>query len=243
MALDDDGDMDILAGNLGENTTLQASAQYPLEIYAADFDNNGVIDPLISCYINGQKHLLHERDLLINQIPGMKRRFPSYSRYAEASFSEILTAEEQEKAQHLQAHTLKSVILENNGDWSFTIYPLPNISQLSPIMSSQIRDFNGDGKLDILTVGNFSAAETTQIGKHDASQGELIFQSRNFTLHHATTIQTGFIFDGDLSRLKPLTIGNDDHLIYSTYGGKVKFLRIVDHNKNMYIACITFQIE
>lgn len=229
--LDDDGDMDLLVGNLGENTTLEASSQYPLEIYAADFDNNGVIDPLISCYINGQKHLLHERDLLINQIPGMKRRFPSYAKYAEASFSDILTPEEQEKAQHLQAYTLKSAILENKGNWSFTVHPMPNINQLSPIMSSQIRDFTGDGKPDILTVGNFSAAETTQIGKHDASQGELIVQFKNFSFQPANNVQIGFTFDGDLSRLVPLKIGDRDHLIYSTYGGRVKILSITDYNK------------
>lgn len=229
--LDDDGDMDLLVGNLGENTTLEASAQYPLEIYAADFDNNGVIDPLISCYINGRKHLLHERDLLINQIPGMKKRFPSYARYAEAAFSEILTPEEQEKAQHLQAYTLRSAILENKGDWSFIVHPLPNISQLSPVMSSQIRDFNGDGMLDVLTTGNFSAAETTQIGKHDASQGELIVQVNNFSFQPVNDIQMGFTFDGDLSRLVLLKIGNSDHLIYSTYGGKVKILSIIDYNK------------
>ncbi len=231
--LDDDGDMDLLVGNLGENTTLEATDQYPLEIYAADFDNNGVIDPLISCYINGQKHLLHERDLLINQIPAMKRRFPSYSRYAESSFSQILTPEEQEKAQHLQAFTLKSAILENKGNWSFTVHPLPNISQLSPIMSSQFRDFNGDGTLDILTVGNFSAAETTQIGKHDASQGELIGQFERLQLQPIRDYQLGFTFDGDLSRLIPLRVGAKDHILYATYGGKVKILSIIDYNKNI----------
>ncbi|MEO7049888.1 MAG: CRTAC1 family protein [Ferruginibacter sp.] len=42
--IDGDGDMDIIAGNLGENYKFQASIDKPFEVYAKDFDGNGTND-------------------------------------------------------------------------------------------------------------------------------------------------------------------------------------------------------
>ncbi len=38
---DNDGDMDYIVGNLGQNSFYKASDQYPVRIIAKDFDNNG----------------------------------------------------------------------------------------------------------------------------------------------------------------------------------------------------------
>ena len=40
---DNDGDIDYLAGNLGQNNLLRASTERPVRIYAGDFDNNGFL--------------------------------------------------------------------------------------------------------------------------------------------------------------------------------------------------------
>ncbi len=47
--MDNDGDMDIIAGNLGLNRQFRASKKEPLSICYGDFDGNGSIDPL-ACY-------------------------------------------------------------------------------------------------------------------------------------------------------------------------------------------------
>ncbi|MEI9944606.1 MAG: VCBS repeat-containing protein [Chitinophagaceae bacterium] len=44
--IDNDGDMDLVAGNLGLNCEYKASATEPMELYAADMDGNGSIDPV-----------------------------------------------------------------------------------------------------------------------------------------------------------------------------------------------------
>ncbi|MEI9909255.1 MAG: hypothetical protein WDO71_06110 [Bacteroidota bacterium] len=41
---DNDGDMDYIIGNLGQNSLYKATDQYPVSIYAKDFDNNGSYD-------------------------------------------------------------------------------------------------------------------------------------------------------------------------------------------------------
>ena len=58
--VDGDGDIDFIAGNLGLNNNYNASAKYPMKLYADDIDNNGKIDPVLFYYIkdeNGDRKL------------------------------------------------------------------------------------------------------------------------------------------------------------------------------------------
>jgi hypothetical protein len=43
--IDGDGDLDLIAGNIGLNHRLVTSEQYPVTMIAKDFDGNGSIDP------------------------------------------------------------------------------------------------------------------------------------------------------------------------------------------------------
>ncbi|HET8737309.1 MAG TPA: VCBS repeat-containing protein, partial [Pricia sp.] len=49
--LDNDGDMDYVAGNVGQNINFKATKDEPVRVYAKDLDGNGSIDPLISHYL------------------------------------------------------------------------------------------------------------------------------------------------------------------------------------------------
>src|SRR5206468_10868647 len=46
-----DGRPDYIIGNLGLNTKYRASEQEPVRVYAADFDQNGTVDPVLSHYL------------------------------------------------------------------------------------------------------------------------------------------------------------------------------------------------
>jgi len=46
--IDNDGDNDLILGNMGENFTLKASVDAPLKIWVKDFDNNGSIDKIMT---------------------------------------------------------------------------------------------------------------------------------------------------------------------------------------------------
>ena len=77
---DNDGDMDLIAGNLGLNCEYQVNADEPMQLFASDLDDNGTIDPVFFYYIkdnDGQKKLFPgiSRSTLASQVPSIKKKF------------------------------------------------------------------------------------------------------------------------------------------------------------------------
>lgn len=224
---DQDGDQDFLLGNWGWNNKLKASSKEPVRLYAADFDENGTIDPLLSCFIQGEEYIMHERDLLIAQIPAMKRRFPQYDKYAQAGLHQTLSEKDIERATILESQTMSSALLINQSDTKFELRELPENFQLSPIMGSLSLDLDEDGLPDLLTAGNFHATETTQIGWYDASYGQVAFLTKNGEMQSSTTLELGMNLDGDIRDLASLQLANGQTIILAPrYNGPLAVYRL-----------------
>ena len=57
--IDNDGDMDVIAGNLGLNCNYDVTKDQPMQLFAKDLDGNGSVDPVFFYYIkdkDGKKH-------------------------------------------------------------------------------------------------------------------------------------------------------------------------------------------
>ena len=170
---DADGDIDYIVGNLGYNSVLKASVNEPVEIYAKDFDNSGNIDPVLFHYTKGKSHPFAMRDALIDQINGMKGRFKDYKSYSNATLEDVFTEKELEGALHLNTKTFATSFIENLGSNNFKIKALPIETQISPVFGTHIKDFDADGNLDVLLVGNNTNVESL-FGFFDASYGLLL---------------------------------------------------------------------
>ena len=77
---DNDGDIDFIIGNLGENSFYRGNDEYPVSIYGKDFDKNGKYDIVTTVYLKDQNGKLKEfpaqtRDDIVSQLPGLKRNF------------------------------------------------------------------------------------------------------------------------------------------------------------------------
>ncbi|MDF0708292.1 VCBS repeat-containing protein [Flagellimonas okinawensis] len=175
---DSDGDMDYVVGNFGLNSDFKCSPEQPLTIYTKDIDGNGTIDPLISCYREGEEHLIHTRDILVDQISAMKGKFKDYESYAKADFNEVKEAAGLEDAGQLKVYEFASGYIENLGNGKFTMVPLPKEVQFSPVFGMLVEDFNRDGNLDLLVTGNQFDIEPF-IGQSDASIGYCLLGDGN----------------------------------------------------------------
>src|SRR5690606_12153515 len=73
--VDGDGDVDLVAGNLGTNSRLRASREEPVRMFVGDFDKNDSTDQILTHYIDGTQYPFHTRDELTRQLPYLKKRF------------------------------------------------------------------------------------------------------------------------------------------------------------------------
>lgn len=208
---DNDGDVDYVLGNLGLNSKYKVTAAQPLTIYALDYDKNGSIDPIISFFRNGKEYPVHSRDDLIKQIPQMKKKFPDYTSYAQATLSDVLTKQEQGRAYIVKAFQFASAYLQNNGDGRFELKSLPHKAQVAPVYGILIEDFDDDGNLDVLLAGNNLGTEVG-IGRYDASKGILLKGAGNGNFTPVSGIDTGILLNGDIR--SAATIKNKDRLVY-----------------------------
>jgi hypothetical protein len=169
---DNDGDIDYIVGNRGLNGPYKASPETPVCIYAKDYDKNGRLDPIMCHFENGTEYLVHARDDINKQITPMRARFRDYATYADATFKQAFTPEEIKDAYTVRCETFSSAYIENTGNGKFMMRNLPMEAQFAPIYGMLAKDFNGDGNLDVLCVGNSYSTEV-QTGRYDA-QGSFL---------------------------------------------------------------------
>ena len=231
---DQDGDTDYVAGNLGLNTKFKASEKEPVRIYAADFDENGSIDPVLARYIQGKLFADAPRDLLILQMAGMQRRFQSYADYAGAELEQTLTQAEREKAYTAESVTFETSYLENQGDGTFTRRALPLQAQFAPTYGMLPGDYNEDGWLDLLMVGN-SYAPDVQTGRYDASVGTFLAGDGQGDFKAVVPTESGFFADGDAKGIAGVVLdpeqalvlvsqNNDSLLVFGTSRPDVRYV-------------------
>ena len=198
---DQDGDMDYVAGNFGLNSQLKTSVDYPIGIYAKDYDNNGSIDPILSCYDEGKNYPVFSKDDIQQQLTILKNRFVKYNEYAGLTIDEVFTPKELEGAKVLYAKNFQSSYVENLGNGQFKITALPKESQFSPIHGLCSGDFNQDGHLDILMGGNFTASRV-KFGHYDAIKGICLLGDGSGKFRYLDASESGLMVSGEVRDIK-----------------------------------------
>ncbi len=205
--MDGDGDTDLLAGNMGLNSPINASPGEPVELFVKDYDENGATDPIITYYKQGKQYTLVSKDDLVTQIVEMKKRFVEYAAFAKSTFKEIFDEKMLEGAVHKQADIFQSVYLENKGQGQFEMKPLTLEAQVSPIFAFLPGDFDGDGNMDALAVGNFYGNQP-YIGRYDALNGLFLNGNGKGLFAPIGPANSGFYAPGECRDIKLLNVGN-----------------------------------
>ena len=193
---DADGDTDYVAGNQGLNSHFPASADEPLCIYASDYNKDGRLDPVMSYYVQGKKYVGHSRDNLIDQINSIRGRFRTYTDYANATFEETFLPEELSEAYVVCAERFESSYIENLGKGKFKVSALPLIAQISAVYGMVSGDYDDDGNLDVLLVGNSYAPEISS-GRDDAMIGLFLKGDGKGRFEPVNVSTSGFFADQD----------------------------------------------
>ncbi|MCP9766678.1 CRTAC1 family protein [Lacihabitans sp. LS3-19] len=210
--LDNDGDLDLVLGNIGENFALKASEGNPLKLWVADFDENNQIDKILTKRVNGKDVPVFLKREMMEQFPILKAKSLKHEDYAKKSIEDLFDNKKIMNAQKSEVNTLKSIIALNNGKGHFTITVLPFQAQLSCINAVNITDINHDGQPDILLAGNFTGY-IPQFTRLDACRGITMMNQGKGKFEVIKNIKSGFTTSGEVKDLKFITVGNKKLLI------------------------------
>ncbi len=216
--LDNDGDIDLIAGNAGLNNQFKASIQEPMSIVAADINDDGVIDPVWSYFIQGKSYPAPSRDELLDQVVPLRKKFNRYHLYANATINDIYSAKQIAQATTVYCRQLASGIFRNeNGRFRFE--PFPVEAQFSRVSSILYEDLNHDGQKDLLLLGNFHPYRV-QMGPCDASFGLFLKGDGKGQFKPLTPSESGLWANGDVRHaaiittqagVKRIFVGINDH--------------------------------
>jgi hypothetical protein len=228
--IDNDGDIDYVLGNYGKNGYLKATAENPLRVYGKDFDNNAGFDAILSTHISTKPHGVPKeypvpgRDELVEQIPKIRSKYPTYASYAKADMEDILIEEDRENALQLSAKNFHTGWIENKGNFQFTFHPLPIEAQFSPVFGIVANDFNNDGAIDLLLNGNeFSMAPG--LGRNDAMNGLLLQGNGKGQFFPLSIIQSGIYIPGNGKAAVQLNLSGNLSFAASQNRGQLKVYR------------------
>ena len=197
--VDKDGNIDILAGNVGENFKWKASVDQPVTLYLDDFDQNEQLDPIIYYPFFSKPVPFASKDKLAQQLPYLKKRFPDYQSFSRIKNIKDLTGKAINKIlAKKEIKELRSMLFLNKGS-RFEGIPLMVEAQ-----QSVMQDLHYDSQHDALYfVGNYLNF-VVELGANTANAGGVLSkfntETKQFETYHSLHLPKG----SNTRSIKPL---------------------------------------
>ena len=221
-----DGFPDLIVGNHGENSRFKASKEQPICLFVQDFDQNGALDPVMGfTAADGKVYPYNLRHNLIDQMKGLKKKFPDYNSFKNADLKAIFSEEALNLSTKATAIELKTSIYINDGNGGFTSISLPKQVQMSPVFAIETGDFDLDGDTDIVLGGNLFRVKP-EVGRYDASFGTFLENTGNDTIgapiFKATPGNKGLKVTGEVRSIQKINntllfVRNSDAILRYTF--------------------------
>ncbi|MDX1640236.1 MAG: FG-GAP-like repeat-containing protein, partial [Balneolaceae bacterium] len=234
---DKDGDIDLIAGNMGTNSSFKTTEKEPIIMYLKDFNGDGQIDPIIGYTQNNYEYPIEPRDELLTQFKFLRSKYRSYNSYAGETIQDIFENRLDKVTQKQITSFLETVLIENTGDKNFKVTSLPAQIQWAPVHAIEQGDFNRDGHIDLLLGGNFYEVKPSYGGQYDASYGWLLEGTGKLEFNLVENSQSGFNVKGEIRDIETITNNEGQPLIIvARNGNNLKFFTLQDNvSKNNYM--------
>jgi enediyne biosynthesis protein E4 len=202
------GHQDLILGNFGINSRIQATQDSPMNLYVNDFDNSGQPAPIITYYVDGEEKPFEQLDELMTQLQGLTQRVRSYNDYSQKNIRDIFDSQKLDEALMKEIREVRSLVLLNDGNGRFQEIPLPFEAQLFPVKTIYSEDFTGNGHKDILLAGNLFGVKPSMGGSQNAGHGLLLTGDGTGKFEPVLFQESGFFVKGQARSIQPINFGN-----------------------------------
>ena len=155
-------------------------------------------------------------------MPFISEKFKTYNDFASASVADILGKDKMDEGIALKAVDFGSYILWNENN-TFSYEKLPSLAQISPINDCITQDFNKDGKLDLMVVGNDYNTEY-ETPRLDAGNGLIMINQGN-SFKPLSVSESGLYCPGDAKKIRGMNISGQQHLLVAVNNGPIKIFK------------------
>ena len=168
---DNDGRLDIVAGNWGRNTKYESFRSQGLRMAYGDMDGNGTVEAIETYFDPGTKNWMPWCSPLtaMKSMPWLQDRFKNHTAFGMASITEVV-GDRGASAKVIEANWLETTVFLNRGA-TFEARTLPREAQFSPVFGISVADLDGDGNEDIFLAQNFFAVDG-DTSRYDAGRGQ-----------------------------------------------------------------------
>ncbi len=217
--LDNDGDVDLVLGNIGENFYLEPGKDHPVKMWMNDFDKNGMNDKIITRHINGKDVPVFMKREITEQLPGLKKKNLRNEEYARSTVQDLFSDELIKDAEVKHFNYPSSSVAINDGKGNFTLTKLPAVIQFSCVNAITAMDVNNDGLTDLVTGGN-KYGWLPQFGRLDADYGNVLLNKGNGKFVVIKPAKTGLNLLGEIRSIQSLKIKGEDHFLMTRNNDK-----------------------
>ncbi|MBC3757175.1 VCBS repeat-containing protein [Hyunsoonleella sp. SJ7] len=223
--IDNDGDIDLVGGNLGDNYKYKASDEATFDIYLNDFDGNRTNDIVLSYYNEGKQYPVRGRECSSQQMPSIKKKFKNYNEFSTATLVDVYNEKKLENAIHYQVSSFKSAVFVNDNG-KFVRRDLPLRAQIAPANQILVKDFDADGIKDMVLAGNLYASEV-ETPRADAGYGTFLKGGKDLGFKTLSAEKTGLFIDGDVKDLAMIQVQGKPYIIVAKNNDFLKFVAIL----------------
>lgn len=200
--IDNDGHLDIVAGNIGLNSRLKATAAEQVTMYYNDFDENGKKEQVLTYFLNGKEIPFANKGELEKQLPFLKKKFLYADDFAKAKLGDIFSKSMLSNSVTYYADCFENAVFINDGQLNFTMKPFPWQAQLTSYRTAVIFDANGDKLPDLLLGGNFRE-NNIQMGRYDADYGTVLLNKGKGEFEAA---YPNLVIKGQIRKIKSIQV-------------------------------------
>lgn len=207
-----DGKMDLILGNVGQNSSCFNQSILPIKIRVNDFDSNGFLDKVMSKTLNGEEVPFFLKREMVEQFPLLKKENLSHENYAKRKLSDLFSENLLSKSKGGQVDYNQSVIALSKGNGKFEMVPLNKEAQFSSINAILVNDFNKDGKQDVLLGGN-SLHYIPMFGRLDSNKGILLINKGKGKFDFVPNAKSGMYLNGEVKQLFKVAVGQKNKIV------------------------------